>query len=57
LLPSATTIAAPTQLTTMTARSQQSLFIVDGGKSGHHGWKRQLMATAAMVVFIDGGCH
>jgi hypothetical protein len=51
-----TTIAAATQLMTTTTGSQQSLFVVNGGKAGYHQWKRQSMATAAMVVFVNGGC-
>jgi hypothetical protein len=55
--PSTITIAAATQLTMMTARSQQLLFVINGGNVGHRQWKRRLMAAVAMMVFVDGGCH
>jgi hypothetical protein len=51
------TIAAAKQSTKMTARSQQLLFIVDGGNDGHCRWKRRSITAAAMVTFVDSSCR
>jgi hypothetical protein len=37
-----------------TPRSQQLLFVINGGNGGHCPWKPWLMAATAMVVFVDG---
>jgi hypothetical protein len=52
-----TSITAATQLTRRTARSQWSLFVIDGSNVGHHQQKWRWMAPVALVIFIDCGCH
>ena len=47
--PLTTTISAATHSTTMTARSQRSSFVIDGGNGSHCQMRWQSMAAAAMV--------